>query len=74
MVATGERGLCGAFNSSIARAARGDIRALQAEGKNVKVLCVGRKGREVLRREFGNIIIDTSSWPASRRLALRTRS
>ena len=71
VVATGERGLCGAFNSSIARAARGDIRALQAEGKNVKVLCVGRKGREVLRREFGNIIIDTIELAGIRRLAFK---
>ncbi len=59
VVATGERGLCGAFNSSIARAARNDIRELQAQGKTVKVLCVGRKGRDVLKREFGSLIIDT---------------
>jgi F-type H+-transporting ATPase subunit gamma len=59
VVATGERGLCGAFNSSIARAARNDIRALQAEGKNVKILCIGRKGRDVLKREFGKLIVDT---------------
>jgi len=59
VVATGERGLCGAFNSSIARAARADIRALQSEGKTVKVLCVGRKGRDVLKREFGSLIVDT---------------
>ena len=69
VVATGERGLCGAFNSSIARAARTDIRALQAEGKNVKILCVGRKGRDVLRREFGDIIVDTIELAGIRRVA-----
>ena len=69
VVATGERGLCGAFNSSIARAARTDIRALQAEGKKVKVLCVGRKGRDVLRREFGDIIVDTIELAGIRRMA-----
>jgi F-type H+-transporting ATPase subunit gamma len=69
VVATGERGLCGAFNSSIARAARTDIRALQAEGKNVKILCVGRKGRDVLRREFSDIIVDTIELAGIRRVA-----
>lgn len=69
VVATGERGLCGAFNSSIARGARTDIRALQAEGKNVKILCVGRKGRDVLRREFGDIIVDTIELAGIRRMA-----
>ncbi len=69
VVATGERGLCGAFNSSIARAARADIRKLQAEGKKVKVLCVGRKGRDVLRREYNDLIIDTIELTGIRRLA-----
>jgi len=69
VVATGERGLCGAFNSSIARAARADIRKLQAEGKKVKVLCVGRKGRDVLRREYNDLIIDTIELAGIRRLA-----
>lgn len=69
VVATGERGLCGAFNSSIARAARADIRKLQAEGKKVKVLCVGRKGRDVLRREYNDLIVDTIELAGIRRLA-----
>ncbi len=51
VVATAERGLCGGFNSSIVRLARQRIQALLAEGKTVKVLCVGRKGRDSLRRE-----------------------
>ncbi|HJN04459.1 MAG TPA: F0F1 ATP synthase subunit gamma [Alphaproteobacteria bacterium] len=59
VVATGERGLCGAFNSSIARAARQKITALKGEGKTVKILCVGRKGRDALKRQYGDLIIDT---------------
>ena len=59
IVATGDRGLCGAFNSSIVREARRFIRALLAEGKTVKVLAVGRKGRDQLRRDFAGNIVDT---------------
>ena len=53
VVATADRGLCGGFNSSIARGARNRLRELREAGKEVKVLCVGRKGRDILRREFG---------------------
>jgi F-type H+-transporting ATPase subunit gamma len=59
VVATSDRGLCGAFNSSIVREARRLIRQLLAEGKAVKVLCVGRKARDQLRRDFGTLIVDT---------------
>ena len=59
IVATSDRGLCGAFNSSIVREARRTIRTLVAEGKTVKVLAVGRKGRDQLRRDFGSHIIET---------------
>jgi F-type H+-transporting ATPase subunit gamma len=59
VVATAERGLCGGFNSSIARAAKAKIQELQAAGKEVQILCVGRKGRDALRREHGKLIIDT---------------
>ena len=59
IVATGDRGLCGAFNSSIVREARRLVRALVNEGKTVKILCVGRKGRDQLRRDFGPMIADT---------------
>src|SRR5260370_34984768 len=61
IVATSDRGLCGAFNSSIVREARRTIRALLAEGKTVKVLCVGRKGRDQLRRDYGGHIVGTIS-------------
>ncbi|MGD9881522.1 MAG: F0F1 ATP synthase subunit gamma [Reyranella sp.] len=59
IVATSDRGLCGAFNSSIVREARRLIRALMAEGKTVKVLAVGRKGRDQLRRDFAQNIVET---------------
>jgi len=59
IVATGDRGLCGAFNSSIVREARRTIRALLAEGKTVKIFCVGRKGRDQLRRDYNNLIVET---------------
>jgi F-type H+-transporting ATPase subunit gamma len=51
VVATAERGLCGAFNSSIVRRARADINQLTREGKTVKILTIGKKGREQLRRD-----------------------
>ncbi|MCA3263142.1 MAG: F0F1 ATP synthase subunit gamma [Telmatospirillum sp.] len=57
VVATSDRGLCGGFNSTIVRLVRSDIRKLQAEGKTVKLLCVGRKGREQLRRDYANLIV-----------------
>ncbi len=52
VVATGERGLCGAFNSSIARLARDHANRLKREGKTVKILCIGKKGYDILRRQF----------------------
>lgn len=55
---TSERGLCGGFNSSIARFVRDDVRKLQSEGKQVKILCVGKKGYDILRREFSDLILD----------------
>ena len=58
VVCTAERGLCGGFNTQIARLARDHIRRLQADGKTVKILCVGKKGFDVLRRDYGSLIID----------------
>jgi F-type H+-transporting ATPase subunit gamma len=68
VVATADRGLCGGFNASIARGARARIRELREGGKEVKVLCVGRKGRDMLRREFGNLILHTIEGIGRRRL------
>jgi len=57
VICTGERGLAGAFNSSIVRLAREQAQALIAEGKTVKMLLVGKKGHDALRRQFeGNIV------------------
>ena len=53
IVATADRGLCGGFNSSIARLARTHIRKLIGQGKTVRIVTVGRKGRDALRRDFG---------------------
>ena len=58
IVCTAERGLCGAFNSSIARLARDRANALLAEGKTVKILCVGKKGFDQLKRNFEKYIVD----------------
>jgi F-type H+-transporting ATPase subunit gamma len=59
VVMTADRGLCGSFNSSIVRDARRLIRSLLETGKSVKILCVGRKARDQLRRDFGSLIVDT---------------
>ena len=58
IVCTAERGLCGAFNSSIVRLARERANQLMGEGKTVKFLCVGRKGFEQLRRNYEKQIIE----------------
>jgi F-type H+-transporting ATPase subunit gamma len=58
VVATAERGLCGAFNSSIVRLAREHIGRLQGQGKTVKILCVGKKGYDQLRRQYEKDIIE----------------
>ena len=57
VVMTSDRGLCGGFNSSIARAARRKVRELRDQGKQVKLFCVGRKGRDQLKRDLGDIVI-----------------
>lgn len=58
VVCTAERGLCGGFNSSIARFARDHARKLLAQGKTVKIFCVGKKGYDSLRREFAGLIVE----------------
>jgi len=59
VVETSDRGLCGGFNGSIVRGARRLIQGLMSDGKEVRILCVGRKGRDLLRRDFGPLIVDT---------------
>jgi F-type H+-transporting ATPase subunit gamma len=62
VVATGERGLAGGFNSSIARLAREHAQKLIAQGKTVKILTVGRKGHDILRRQYPDLIVDTFNF------------
>ena len=58
IVATADRGLCGAFNSSIVRGAKARIRELGSAGKTIKIMCVGKKGLDALRREYGTLIVE----------------
>jgi F-type H+-transporting ATPase subunit gamma len=68
IVATSDRGLCGAFNTSIARDARALVRSLLADGKTVKILCVGRKGSDQMRRDFARYISDTVEMAGKKRI------
>ncbi len=70
VVCTAERGLCGPFNSSIVRLAREKANALINDGKEVKILCVGRKGYEQLRRLYGKQIIETIELRGVRTIGL----
>ena len=69
VVMTAERGLCGGFNGNIAKLARNDAQKLMREGKTVKMLAVGKKGADALRREFGRQIIDRVDLKAVKNLA-----
>jgi F-type H+-transporting ATPase subunit gamma len=68
LVCTGERGLCGAFNSAIVRLARERALALMNQGKEVKFFCVGRKGYEQLRRTFEKQIVENVELRSVRQL------
>ena len=57
VVMTAERGLCGGFNSNIAKKAKAHARDLLAQGKEVKILTVGKKGRDALRRDLGDHLV-----------------
>jgi F-type H+-transporting ATPase subunit gamma len=69
IVMTAERGLCGGFNSNIAKLARADAQRLLAAGKTVKIIAVGRKGADNLRRDFGKTIIDRVDLKGIRQLS-----
>ncbi len=71
VVATAERGLCGGFNSSIAKLARSHADALIAEGKTVKILTIGKKGREQLKRTHEQYFIDHVDLTEVKRLRYR---
>jgi F-type H+-transporting ATPase subunit gamma len=66
IVATADRGLCGAFNSSIVRAVRRRVRELEAQGATVKLMCIGRKGYEQLQLEFSKNIISRTELMKAR--------
>ncbi|MBB5693194.1 F0F1 ATP synthase subunit gamma [Muricoccus pecuniae] len=68
VVVTAERGLSGAFNTNAGRFARARIRALEAEGKTVKLLTVGRKGASYLKREFASRLIGEVSYHTVKRI------
>ena len=68
VVATAERGLCGAFNSSIVRLARKHARELIADGKEVKILTVGKKGYDQLRRDMASRIVDRIEFRAVKQI------
>lgn len=68
VVVTGDRGLAGAFNTNVSRFARTKIRELEAAGKTVKVLSVGRKGATFLKREYGSRIVGEISFQGKKRV------
>jgi F-type H+-transporting ATPase subunit gamma len=72
VVCTAERGLCGPFNSSIVRLARERANTLLAEGKQLKIVCVGRKGYDQLKRQFEKQIIETVDLRGVRTLGFDT--
>ncbi|HEU5046664.1 MAG TPA: F0F1 ATP synthase subunit gamma [Rickettsiales bacterium] len=57
VVMTSDRGLCGAFNSSITRATKKKVAELRRAGKEVKLFCVGKKAYELLKADFGHVIV-----------------
>ncbi len=68
IVMTAERGLCGGFNSNIAKLARADANRLIAAGKTVKILTVGRKGADNLKRDLGRNIVERKDFQGVRQL------
>ena len=68
VVMTAERGLCGGFNSNIAKLARQKANKLRAKGKTVRVLTVGKKGRDALKRDFGDLFAGHVDLSEAKRL------
>jgi len=71
ILATSERGLCGGFNSSIVRLAKSHIADLQNSGKTVKIITVGKKGREQIKRDFADLIINHVDLSEVKRISYR---
>lgn len=74
LICTSERGLCGGFNSSIVRLAREHINKLQAAGKTVKIVCVGRKGYDQLKRNYEKQIVEVIDLRSVRQLGYENAS
>ena len=68
VVVTADRGLAGAFNTNVGRAARTAIQEREAAGKTVKVITVGRKGRDYLRREYASRLVGEFSFAGKKRV------
>lgn len=68
VVVTAERGLCGGFNTNVGRFTRTTVRALEAEGKTVKIITVGRKGAVYLKREFASRFVGEFSFANKKRI------
>lgn len=66
LVFTSDRGLCGSFNAGVAKEASRRIEELKAEGKNVSIYCVGKKGRDILKSRYGDMIIKTKEGVAAK--------
>lgn len=71
IIATADRGLCGGFNTSIVRLARERIQRVEGAGGKVQLICVGRKGFDILKREFGNRIVENWSLASTRHVEYR---
>lgn len=72
VVMTADRGLCGGFNTNIVKKARERITALQAEGKTVKLICVGKKGGDQLKRQFAKLIVERVDLSAEKTITSAT--
>ncbi len=72
LVCTGERGLAGAFNSAIVRLAREKANELIADGKTIKIICIGKKGYDQLRRNYGKQIIESIDLRGARTITYGT--
>jgi F-type H+-transporting ATPase subunit gamma len=68
IVVTADRGLAGGFNTNVGRAARTAIQRLETEGKTVKVITIGRKGRDYLRREYASRLVGEYSFAGKKRV------
>lgn len=74
LVLSAERGLCGGFNTSIVRAAREHVERLKADGKEVKLFLVGKKGYDLLKRNYKNLIVERMDLGAVRRVGFTEAS